>query len=115
MERIKQYRLMIQFAHNVGSDRWHIGARLDPEAKPMQNHYESEAAARAALGRLLQRFNRDYSYGADGTRREHMSCGGLGADLVIDRKSDSERRIANWSIQVREVTPWQIIEKNERE
>ncbi len=107
----KQYLLKIQFADGVPTNTSYIGAALDPMAKPGQRFYESEKAAKAGLNRLLKKFNKEYTYDADGKRREtHEIGGGLGADLIMDKSLDDRCRIVAWSIQVREVTEWEEVE-----
>ena len=113
MEMKKQYLVKIQFADGVEDGRWYIAARLDPMAKPGQRFYESLEEAKAGLNRLTKKFNKEYAYDANGNRRETRSIGGgFAADIVIDRKLDEMNRIVNWSIQVREVTPWEVVENN---
>lgn len=109
----KQYLLKVQFADGVAENRWWIGARIDPQAKPGQRFYNTMDDAKSALNRLLAKANQKHVYGKDGTRIETNSIGGgFSADLVIDRAMDDANRIVNWSIQVREVTEWEVVENN---
>ena len=107
----KQYLLKVQFADGVSENQWWIGARIDPMAKPGQRFYGSLKEAQAALNRLLKKANQEHVYGKDGKRVEtHSIGGGFSADLVLDKRIDDMNRIVNWSIQVREVTEWEVVE-----
>lgn len=109
----KQYLLKVQFADGVEGGIWYIGAKLDSLAQPGQRFYNTLSEAKSALNRLSQRFNKERVYNSDGTRRETVEIGGgFGADIIIDKKSDEANRIVNWSIQVREVSPWEVVENS---
>ena len=111
----KQYLLKVQFADGVAENQWWIGARIDPKAKPGQRFYDTLGDAKAALNRLLAKANQKHVYDKDGKRIETNSIGGgFAADLVIDQRIDDMCRIVNWSIQVREVSEWEFVEKNNR-
>lgn len=111
----KQYLLKIQFADGVETDTWWIGARLDPMAAPGQRFYNSLNEAKAALNRLTAKFNKEHVYGKDGKRRETNSIGGgFAADMVMDKSIDDACRIVAWSFQVREVTPWEVVESSKQ-
>lgn len=108
----KQYLLKIMFAMDASENRWSSGAFYDHNAKSGQRVYESAEQAKAALNRLMERFNSERVYDANGNRIETTDLGsGLGADVVIDKRIDDMNRIVKWSIQVREVTPWEIVER----
>ena len=108
----KQYLLKIMFAMDADEGRWSSGAFYDPTAKSGQRFYETEEQAKAALNRLMVKFNSERVYDANGNRIETADLGnGLGADMVIDKRIDDMNRIVKWSIQVREVTPWEIVER----
>ena len=107
----KQYLLKIQFADGVERNTWWIGARLDPWAKPGQRFYSTKKDAKAALKRLLDKANKQHTYNAKGERIETTEiANGIGADMVITKDLDDRNRIVNWSIQVREVTEWELVE-----
>ena len=109
----KQYLLKVQFADGVERDVWFIGARLDDMAEPGQRFYKSLKEAKAALNRLIKKFNKEHVYDANGKRKEtHSIGGGFASDMVITKDLDERSRIVNWSIQVREVTEWQEVENN---
>lgn len=113
IELKKQYLLKIQFANQVEKGEWYIGARLDPSAKPLQRFYDSLEDAKAALNRLTEEYNQEHVYDENGKRREtHSIGGGFAADMVYDKQLDDMHRIVNWSIQVREVTPWEVVENS---
>lgn len=108
----KQYLLKIMFAMDANENRWSSGAFYDHNAKSGQRFYESEEQAKAALNRLMERFNSERVYDTKGNRIETTDIGGgFGADMVIDKRIDDMNRIVKWSIQVREVTPWEIVER----
>lgn len=109
----KQYLLKVQFANDVAENRWWIGARIDPMAKPGQRFYDTKSEAKAALKRLLAKANKEHSYDANGKRVEtHSIGGGFAADMVLDKRIDDMTRIVAWSIQVREVTEWEFVERS---
>lgn len=109
----KQYLLKVQFADGVAENKWWIGARLDPMAKPGQRFYDTLDDAKAGLNRLTTKFNKEHVYDSKGNRIEtHNIGGGFAADLVVDKRIDDMTRIVNWSIQVREVTEWESVENN---
>lgn len=106
----KQYLLQVQFPDGVKSGTWWIGAKLDPKAKPGQRFYDSEKEAKAALNRLLEKFNKVYVYDENGKRRETQKIGGgFAADIILDKKLDDASRIVAWKIKVREVTEWEEV------
>ena len=109
----KQYLLKFQFASDVEAGRWRIGASYDDLSKRGQRFYDSLGDAEAALARLTRKFNSKHTYNSKGERRETQSLGGgLAADLVITKSTDDAMQIVNWSIQVREVTEWEIVENS---
>ena len=109
----KQYLLKIQFASDVEENKWWIGARLDPMAQPGQRFYKTKAEAKAGLNRLLKKANKEYRYDANGKRLEtHSIGGGFSADMVLDKRIDDMNRIVAWSIQRREVTEWEEVERS---
>lgn len=107
-EMKKQYLLKIRF---VGDDRWWPGAGFDPLMPPHRRYYNSLEEVKAGLNRITGRFNKEHVYNENGQRRECAGCGGgFAADIIIDKKHDAMHRVVSWSIQEREVTPWEIVE-----
>lgn len=111
-EMKKEYVLAIQFPEDKEKGSWKSGAYFDPMAKAGQKFYNSLDAARNGLKRLLAKFNREFEYGPDGKRREtHSLGGGFAADMILDKSLDDMNRIVAWTIKVREVTPWEMVEE----
>ena len=108
-EMKKQYLLKVRFACD---DRWLLGSGLDPLMPAGRRYYNSLDEVKAALNRITGRFNKEHVYDENGQRRERSGFGGgFAADIVIDKKHDAMHRIVSWSIQEREVTPWEIVER----
>lgn len=110
----KQYLLKVQFAMDKEENRWWIGTFLDPMARTGKRFYDSKREADAALNRIMKKFNQEHVYGPDGTRREtNQIGGGFAADMVLNKTLDDMNRIVAWSIQAREVTPWEEVDHGE--
>lgn len=109
-EMTKQYLLEIQFPNDKKEGRWKYGAYFDRGGNA--RFYPTLEEAKAGLGRLLRKFNKDFEYGPDGKRRETTDCGGgIAADLIVSKDMDDASRIVAWRIRVREVTPWEDVEE----
>lgn len=103
----KQYIVMAQHRYQVAEGRWtNVRRTVDGGL-----FYERKADAQAAIKRYLAKWNKAYSYGADGKRRETDAIGGgFAADMIIDSKLDRENQVVEWKIKVREVTDWTEVE-----
>ena len=108
-EMTKQYLLEIQFPDDKKENRWKYGAYFDRGGNA--RFYPTLEDAKAGLGRILRKFNKEFEYDADGKRRETFEIGGgFAADLKYDKRIDDACRIVSWRIRVREVTPWEEVE-----
>ena len=110
----KQFLLKVQFKSDENTETWWRGALLDPENTKDRRYYDTCDDAKAALNRLLKKFNQNHSYDASGNRVEPQDIGGgFSADLVISKELDDSNRIVRWSIQERTVSPWSVVESGD--
>lgn len=111
----KQYLVKVQFAMDANDGKWYNASTLDPTTKVGQRYYESLDDAKQALNYCLQKFNKVHAYDKDGYRIETLPvCGGFAVDMKSNKSVDDMNRIVKWSIQEREVTEWEIVDRYDK-
>lgn len=111
----KEYLVKVQFASDAKDNKWFNAAALDPTTKVGQRVFASIDDAKRSLDYCLQKFNKVHAYDKDGYRIETFPIGGgFAADMKSNKSVDDMCRIVKWSIQEREVTEWEIVDRYDK-
>ena len=77
-----------------------------------KRYASSEEEAMKVLNHALELWNGVKIYDSDGKRRECYDVGGgIGVAIVSTEKQDDDMRIVRYIIKKREVTDWEVIDK----
>ena len=99
----KQYLVCVQHRYQENENTFYNLRRLVYGFNGGNYYLELERAKAD-----LERYIKDH---ARGERTETTQCGMIGISSHIDKETAYQHEVTNWYIKVREVTPWEEVEK----